>query len=110
MFVTESNFGNNMYLDNIRIANTVGVEENGMVSFSLYPNPANETVNLSVVATEGYTVEAYNALGALAHSWSITGSATATTLDVSSLANGVYSLVLRTATSIGARPLVVRNH
>ncbi|MBL7938809.1 MAG: T9SS type A sorting domain-containing protein [Flavobacteriales bacterium] len=110
MFVTESNFGNNMYLDNIRIANTVGVEENGMVSFSLYPNPANETVNLSVVTTEGFKVEAYNALGALAHSWSFTGSATAITLDVSSLANGVYSLVLRTATSIGARPLVVRNH
>lgn len=110
MFVTESNFGNNMYLDNVRIANTVGVEENGIALFSLYPNPANGTVNLSVVAPEGYTVEAYNALGALAHSWSVNAAATTTTLDVSPLANGVYTLVLRTATSIGTRPLVVRNH
>lgn len=110
MFETESNYGNNMYLDDVRIANTVGVEENGTVSFALYPNPADELVNLSVVSTEGYTVEAYNALGALVQNWAVPASSNSASLDVSALANGVYTLVLRTRDAIGQRSLVVRNH
>lgn len=109
MFVTESNFGNNMYIDDVRIANTVGVEEKGGASFSLFPNPAEQTVNLSVVPAEAFTVQAYDALGGLARIWSVPAPRNSVSLDVSGLANGVYTLVLRTATSIGTRPLVVQN-
>lgn len=109
MFVTESNFGNNMYLDNVRIANTVGVEELGMESFALYPNPANSVVNLTVNSANAFTAEAYDALGALVRSWFITPSSANAVLDVSGFANGVYTVVVRTANAIGTRPLVVQN-
>lgn len=57
MFQTESNFGNNMYLDDIHIGNIVGIEEEGAASFAVFPNPNagdfsirfNGTVSGSVV-------------------------------------------------------------
>ncbi|MBK8612861.1 MAG: hypothetical protein IPN85_05105 [Flavobacteriales bacterium] len=39
MFETESNYGNNMYIDDVRIANSVGIAESGAEAFGLFPNP-----------------------------------------------------------------------
>lgn len=62
-----------------------GVEENGVASFMVYPNPANSTIN--VEGENISTVEVYNSLGQMVAS--VKGSAK-TTVDVASFENGVY--------------------
>lgn len=46
-FVVTSDFGNNMYLDNIYINSFVGVDEIESSKISIYPNPAFTDVNVS---------------------------------------------------------------
>jgi PKD repeat protein len=49
-FIFESGGGNNLYIDDINIDGPVGVRENQLIEkIKLFPNPANEEVNLSFV-------------------------------------------------------------
>ncbi len=54
-----SDKGNNIYLDNINIGSTVGVDEQDLLSssFSAYPNPANNLLNLSYSITQNDDVK-----------------------------------------------------
>ena len=49
-FVGTSNYGNNMYIDNINISSATSVGENELTSLSVYPNPASTEVNVSFEA------------------------------------------------------------
>ena len=54
-FIFEGDGGNNIYLDDINIDGPVSLEENNFVhKMSLYPNPANEEVNLSFAIKENH--------------------------------------------------------
>ncbi len=69
MFETESNYGNNMYIDDVRIAYSVGIAESGAEAFGLFPNPntgafsirANSalagTLEVRVLAVDGSLVQ-----------------------------------------------------
>jgi hypothetical protein len=63
-YVGTSAYGNNMYIDNINIANAANIEENELASTSVYPNPASTIVN---VAFEGngadYTINITDLVG-----------------------------------------------
>lgn len=71
-FVATSDFGNNLFLDNISISTSIGVEENDNFSVNFYPNPAStETalelnlvdaadVSYEVVSTTGQVVASAN--------------------------------------------------
>lgn len=65
---------------------SVGVENEKDMSFTVYPNPATETiiVNVGEQATE---VQIFNALGTLVHSREATG---ATAIDIAALPQGTY--------------------
>jgi hypothetical protein len=49
-FVGTSNYGNNMYIDNINVSSATSVSENELTSLSVYPNPASTEVNVSFEA------------------------------------------------------------
>lgn len=46
MFQNESNYGNNVYIDDIRISNTVGIAEAGAASFGVFPNPNTDAFSI----------------------------------------------------------------
>lgn len=109
MFVTESNFGNNMYLDDVRIANTVGIDESGLLAFNMYPNPAGDHVDLALGNVQGaVTVELFDAVGQLVLSQR-TSATTSTVLhlDIEDVAAGSYSVIVSTASAHAAKPLLV---
>lgn len=49
-YVGTSNYGNNMYIDNINIASATSLSENEIVGLNVYPNPASTEVNVSFEA------------------------------------------------------------
>ena len=56
-YVGTSNYGNNMYIDNINIASATSLSENEIVGLNVYPNPASTEVNVSFEASNAnYTV------------------------------------------------------
>lgn len=111
MFVTESNFGNNMYVDDVRIANTVGIAENGALDFNLHPNPAGDHVDLVLGPVEGQvTIELYDVVGSLVRTQQLNGTTAGTVrMDLGGIATGAYTLVVRTTNAMGTKPLVVSN-
>ncbi len=57
-YVGTSNYGNNMYIDNINVSSATSVSENELTSLSVYPNPASTEVNVSFEAKNGnYSVK-----------------------------------------------------
>ena len=58
----------------------------------LYPNPANEKINLLLENGSTQTITIYNCLGKKVYESNVTGSAAANPIDVSVLPDGVYYL------------------
>ena len=109
MFRGINDFGNNIWVDDIAITNSVcptSVNEVAadVTSVNLYPNPANENVNMAfnLVNSEEVTVNIYNALGALVMSENKGTMAAGTqmiTINTENFANGVYMVELVTGNS-----------
>jgi hypothetical protein len=66
-FIFESGGGNNLYIDDINIDGPVGVKENQLIEkIKLFPNPANEEVNLSFVNLQKgdvFSITVYDVIG-----------------------------------------------
>lgn len=59
-YVGTSNYGNNMYIDNINISSATSIGENELaqVAMNVYPNPASTEVNVSFEASNAdYTIK-----------------------------------------------------
>lgn len=89
----------------------VAVEEmQGDFSFSLSPNPANDFLNVSYSRIHSFVnaeLRIVDMSGRLMHS-EFLGNAASRRLDISSLASGVYSVViLENSTVVGAQKLVI---
>jgi hypothetical protein len=95
MFTLTSNFGNNVYIDDIFIGDvSTGIDEFAFEnSFSVSPNPVSSTITLrSNLDLQNAEVKFINLLGETVLSQI---KITNTTLDVSELSNGIYFLQLR---------------
>ena len=71
-----------LYIDNFRIEDNTGIEDNNRANFTLYPNPTNGMVNLSETASR---VEIYDFSGRM-----VKAEENVNSIDLSSQANGVY--------------------
>lgn len=96
MFVSESGYGNNLYIDDVQIGNFVGVDELAALDFTVFPNPNDG--HFTVRAGNGagaVEVSLFNITGTLVHqrSWSAVEGAQLD-LDMSHLAKGSYVLSL----------------
>jgi hypothetical protein len=101
-FVGTSDFGNNLYVDDINIG-TVGVEEAALagVGLNIFPNPfnASATVQLNLEQTENITVEVYSLDGKLVQAENKGEMAAGQhniMLDGANLADGMYFVTIRT--------------
>lgn len=104
------------YLQNIAIwvnatvYHHVGIgEAEADFNVSLYPNPANDMVHLSVEALDAttYTITITNIEGAVVRTESVSGSRVNHNIQVGDLSNGLYLVRINDGTSIVSRPLVV---
>lgn len=106
MFEGESNWGNNVYIDDVQVGTTVGFGEQSAVQFGIYPNPAMDQVRLDLGALKGSAeVSIIDATGrTVVQRGSVSMSQW---LDIASLADGTYTVMVRANGGIGTHPLVV---
>jgi len=81
---------------NVEIYSSLGISENGNLSISVFPNPGDGQFSLDITSgrSSALTLRVYNALGAMVYSESGVkfNGTVRKTIDLSSLANGVYHL------------------
>jgi hypothetical protein len=104
-FKYEGSYGDNWYIDDILIYDIEG-EPNGYTvtdvepSFTLYPNPVTDVLNLVRASDEKVRIHIYNSMGSLVQSFETFEAQTA--INVSTLPAGVYMIrVVGTETHSG---------
>ena len=85
---------NNFYLDNIRISGTIGMDENALATdLNVYPNPANEVVNVEIPYVNGSeTLRVFNSMGQLVYEAKAETNMTQMQIDVADWAHGIYHI------------------
>jgi hypothetical protein len=102
-YLITSNLGV-VYLDNIYFyrAGTASVEDN-LFNVSLYPNPANNRLNISAANTI-QNAEIYNVLGKKV--MNVTINKTSESIDISNLASGVYMIKYNIENTVGTAKFI----
>lgn len=97
---------------NLAYTTTIGINENEFSeSVIISPNPGNGTFQLgfSLVQAQEIQIIVYDQLGRNVYSQrgNAAGGAYSTTMDLSSLSSGVYSVLVKTAQGFAAKRLVI---
>ncbi|MDP1802656.1 MAG: T9SS type A sorting domain-containing protein [Bacteroidota bacterium] len=114
-FVATTDYGNNMYVDNINLAqaNPTSVKTNAInnVSFDVYPNPTKgeTTLNISAVTAGNANVVVINTLGQVVYSKQIelTVGINTLQLDANNFANGLYTVSVESTNGSMVKKLTV---
>ncbi len=114
-FVATSDYGNNMYVDNINLAqaNPTSIKTNATsnVSFDVYPNPTKgeTTLNISAVTAGNANVVVVNTLGQVVYSKQIelTVGINTLQLDANNFANGLYTVSVESTNGSMVKKLTV---
>ena len=109
MFVSESNYGNNIYIDDVNVGNIVGVDELASGTFAVFPNPSNGRFTIRAGAVEGNVdLRVFGIDGSLVHQqqWAATQDAQLD-MDLNSLAGGTYLVTLTDASGNSYRTRAV---
>jgi hypothetical protein len=112
-FEGTSGYGNNLYVDDINVNLSVGIENVAdYVQFSVYPNPASEVLTLAITLkqNEKATMEILNTLGEVVASRSSELNAGQSNVDfnVKELAAGSYFVSVATAEGKIVKPFMVQ--
>lgn len=115
-FKCTSDYGNNLYLDDIRIYNStdVGVEiVESDNSVSIYPNPATDQLNLNVnlANSANVTYQIVNSLGQTVlenNLGNLTNGKHAQNINISALASGFYYVQINIDGSIISKKLTIK--
>ncbi|MEP7128895.1 MAG: T9SS type A sorting domain-containing protein [Chitinophagales bacterium] len=97
-FKATSGHGNNLYIDNLKISSTVGLEEvaNANETLLLYPNPADDLTMIDLPSSSqssGAAIQVYNSAGQLIHQFKVPRESPAT-LNTTELPAGLYLIRL----------------
>jgi hypothetical protein len=103
--ITVSNTIGLAYLDNIYLYReaVASTDNNALLGFSMYPNPAANKLNISAENTIE-TASIYNVLGRKVKSFSV--NAKTSSLDVSSLSTGIYILKYTANNVVGSMKFI----
>ncbi|MCZ4317531.1 T9SS type A sorting domain-containing protein [Aequorivita viscosa] len=97
--------GESFWLDNIMFVGTVGVTEQPIQQFSLYPNPATKGfVNITSKTTGAKNILIYDVLGKKVLQTALIGDR----LDISNLNSGVYILKIEQGNNSATKKLVIK--
>lgn len=100
-FEFKSAWGNNVWIDNVKIEGTTGIAENDKFGVSIYPNPATDVINITT-DNQVQRVEIFNMQGQLVK----VESGEVTSVSVKDLANGVYTMKLTTDNGTSLHKLI----
>ncbi len=94
MFSTESNFGNNLYIDDVHISDAVGIAGDFDDAFTVVPNPSDGRITLTAMegADRLSEIQVMSVDGAVVHRSTLTSQAGRLELDLGHLASGSYVL------------------
>lgn len=101
-FVATSDYGNNMFVDNVNLSASVGVYEvdKNVTSIDLYPNPAiNETtIKIAMNEQSSAVVTILNTMGQVVYQSTNTLNigVNSVNIDTKNLASGVYNVIITT--------------
>lgn len=99
--------GDAMFIDDIELSSTVGIDEVSEGSFDLYPNPANAMVSINTEGVEGnVTVQIVDLNGRVMQQQQ--GNAQNFRFNVSALAQGTYFVRLTGENTNAIRKLIVK--
>ena len=96
-----SGYGNNIWIDNVVVANGTGISQNVESGVTVYPNPATDVLNIST-ADEVQRVEIFNMQGQLVK----VETGDVNTVSVKELANGMYTVKLTTVNGTSMHKIV----
>jgi hypothetical protein len=106
-----SDNGNNLFLDDIQVLDAVGIEESTNLSSRIFPNPAENSATIELQGVEGENIkfELYNILGEIVFkgNYKPTSSFDYYNIDLSSINNGIYNLVLKDGESLSTKKLQI---
>ncbi|MCT4663859.1 MAG: Omp28-related outer membrane protein [Flavobacteriales bacterium] len=92
--VGTSDYGNNFWVDNVTFGEDapISVNENNVIDYTVFPNPATDFVNLKGENLQGETFKIFDVTGKLIKQNTLNNDLR---IDVSELAAGVYSLQVK---------------
>jgi hypothetical protein len=111
--VTTSAYGNDMYIDNVNLVSTTGI--NNMINvyntIELYPNPAQNETNIHIVnvKTSDFNISVLNALGQIVtqKTVSLESGNHDINIDTKGLANGIYNVVIANHEGTSVKKLII---
>lgn len=104
-FEFTSGGGNNIYLDDLKIYETIGLEENSMKEIALYPNPMRDQLTIDLGTLEEVEIQIRDLTGRLLFSGRHSGQLELTT---SAWTAGTYFAIFRTTQGVVSRKLIKR--
>ena len=100
--VFTSDYGNNVFVDNIEIANSpVDIEEVDENGLAIFPNPVKDVLNINYDKAISQ-IDVYDVNGKLVKTFTTVGSS----INVSDLSDGVYMLNIQTEEGLVVRKIV----
>ena len=107
-FENASGYGQMLYLDNINIQSTASFNEVGFESMvEVFPNPAQSFIQVTYPANRNvYRICIMNSLGQNIIKINTVSGSMGTSIDISSLAQGVYYISIENGTSKALKKLV----
>ncbi len=109
-FTATSDFGNNMFLDDINIGGATNVEDLTSTQFDVYPNPATDkvTVKVSEAGSVDARIDVLDLKGQVVSSNVLAAGQSSVEVSTSSLASGVYTLRVMSETGVATERLVIQ--
>lgn len=109
-FKATSQYGNNLYVDNINIA-AASVNEENMIGMEIYPNPASDVVNVKFDAKGGnYNVTITDLAGRTVATQAVENVEGTQTVavPVAGLAGGNYIVTIKTEGAVSTQKVVIK--
>ena len=96
-FVTTSNFGNNVYIDDINInSGTTGVPGTQHPQFNIYPNPAKDLVTVEGInSNNATTISVFDIVGKMVRTVTLNQQSVKHTIDLSDQSTGTYIIKIK---------------
>ncbi|MFN5460985.1 MAG: DUF4397 domain-containing protein [Bacteroidota bacterium] len=92
----------------IILSNTTSINDDvALENVAIYPNPANEALNIDFKNNKVSEVSLIDVTGRIAKNFEVNSSSTTQTLDISEMPKGIYSLIIKSNDTITTKKLII---